>query len=265
MAQKRRSGGGVRNVLLSVIMIGAIGFGLFTFAQKNDIHSLGDIYDYAHGVGEKVNECGASNLEWNCEGIGPDAKIKEPDNDLTKANYVEALKTLDSIPVKEKTDAEYNRSDYKHWVSQSDFGKGCNTRKMILIQQGENIKTDPKTCKITSGEWNDPYSGQVITNQSKIDIDHILPLNYVNQLAGVAGWDAQKKQDYANDPDVLLAVSASENRQKSDKGPSEWMPSNENYHCQYSQQIVSVAKKYNFSLPKADHDKLDDVLSKCAK
>ncbi|WP_327360161.1 hypothetical protein [Streptomyces sp. NBC_01296] len=51
------------------------------------------------------------------------------------------------------------------------------------------------------------------------------------------GWDAARRQAYANDPasaDTLIAFSAASNRSKADKDSAEWLLSDGSYHCTYA-------------------------------
>jgi hypothetical protein len=41
---------------------------------------------------------------------------------------------------------------------------------------------------------------------------------------GASQWTSAKREQFANDETNLVAVEASLNRQKGDKGPNEWLP-----------------------------------------
>ena len=61
---------------------------------------------------------------------------------------------------------------------------------------------------MVSGSWNDPYSGKTITDATKLDIDHMVPLKEAHQ-SGAANWSRERKRAYANDlddPERLVAV-----------------------------------------------------------
>ena len=71
---------------------------------------------------------------------------------------------------------------------------------------------------------------------------------------------------------VYLAVSASENRKKGDKGPSEYYPPNSAYRCTYAQKWRDTARIYLIALASADynvvkaylrHVGLNDVCAPC--
>ena len=171
------------------------------------------------------------------------------------------LRRLDALPSGEAdTSVPYNRKDYKHWVT---IQGACDTRETALVRDGSDVVTDPSTCKVTSGSWVDPYSGETFTDAKKMDIDHLIPLQYAHQHGG-ASWDAAKKQAYANDLDtVLLTVSARENRSKGASGPGEYMPPLKSYRCEYSQRWVAVSEKYGLTVGKADRQALNSGLSSC--
>lgn len=80
--------------------------------------------------------------------------------------------------------------DYRHWVSVQG---ACDTREMALVRDGVSVVTDPSTCKVTSGSWVDPYSGETFTDAKKMDIDHLIPLQYAHQHGG-ASWDAGRSR-----------------------------------------------------------------------
>lgn len=169
------------------------------------------------------------------------------------------LAKLDSLTVAEAKDVSYSRSDYKHWVT---VDGACDAREMALKNVG--FKTDPKTCRPLPGfDYVDPYTGEVINDPRKLDIDHIYPLAAVNR-AGGASWSPERKKQYANDvADVLIPVSASANREKGDKTPAAWMPKNKAYHCQYATKFVNVASKYGLSITSADKQVLKVALQSC--
>lgn len=208
-------------------------------------------------------------------------------NEAGLVNKEEALELLVNIPVKEESKVDYARSEWKHW---SSAGRSCwDTRELILLRDakpgtvifidkqkntttdesqacgiGKMVEEDGKTKLNTenSGEWIDPYSGRKITSSSDIDIDHIIPLSYAAKNGGQE-WTSEVKEQFANDPDNLLATSAKENRSKGDKGPGSYMPSYKPYRCQYSKAFTKIANKYQLSIQKADYEVLEKTLKEC--
>lgn len=259
-----KNSGGSKNAFLSGFMIIIIVAGLFGVAKVNNIHSPTDIYNYFKSFSDKAWDCGAGEAEWNCNNKNKDNNNNNNDtskkqvSDPSLGNKNQNIEKLNSLKVADAEKVSYKRSEWKHWI-----GYPCNTREIVLKEQGKNVKTDNKTCRVLSGEWVDPYSGQIFTDQKKLDIDHIIPLNYVASHGGQS-WSADKKQQYANDSkDVLVAVSASENRSKSADGPADYMPPNKDYTCEYSIRWVNIADKYGISITSKDKEALNKGLSTC--
>jgi hypothetical protein len=148
---------------------------------------------------------------------------------------------------KQQITPEYNRKLYKHWLD-SD-GDCQNTRAEVLIATSHDepkFKTE-RRCAVISGKWFDHYSGSYIYDAKKIDVDHIVPLKKAHSL-GAKHWDSSKREQFANDPNNLIPVSAKLNRQKGAKDPTKWMPPNRNFHCEYLIRWASVIKKYDLKL-----------------
>jgi hypothetical protein len=91
----------------------------------------------------------------------------------------------------------YNRADYKHWI---DADKDCqNTRQEVLIEESISpLVLNKKGCKVLKGAWMDYYTKKIITNPTKLDIDHLVPLAEVDRSGGNK-WSKKKKMQYAND------------------------------------------------------------------
>ena len=189
-----------------------------------------------------------------------------------KMSKTDTLNELNSIPiVASYNKAKYKRTEWKHWIS---YETPCwTTREEVLDRQAEKgsityldkddkeTKDKSKACSIKSGVWIDPYSKEKVEDPTKLDIDHTGALSWTAK-AGGQEWDKQKKQDYANDFDHLVATTAKENRTKGDKGPSEWMP--ESSKCEYAKVYTHIVKKYKLNLNKADKDTLEKALNSCA-
>lgn len=166
------------------------------------------------------------------------------------------LKKLKKIDTVKYTDVDYDRANWKHWE-----GSPCDARDKQLKKQGKNVKTGDY-CKIESGKWTDPFTGDTYTDSSKMDMDHVVPLGYTASHGGV-DWSQKKKEKFANDPIHLRAVGAGINRSKGSDGPSDFMPPKKSYRCEYSKIWVDTANKYDLKLGKDDVKKLKSTLNKC--
>ena len=182
---------------------------------------------------------------------------------------------LNSLTVTEASGVSYDRGEWHHWA---DITPCWSVREQVLadeaVQDGSLTLLDKykvrttdlsKACYVAGGTWVDPYTGETFTNPSDLDIDHMIPLNYAAQHGGQV-WDSGKKESYANNRDYaghLKAVSASANRSKSDKGPSQWKPSNQANWCEYATDWVNISSTWNLTVTGADKNALADMLSTC--
>lgn len=190
---------------------------------------------------------------------------------MTKA---QAEKALNSLKVGEPKKVDYDRDDWKHWTNvrtcwstrdQVLYEEAEKGSTVLLDSHGKKTKDVKKACKIESGKWKGLYTGKTFNDPSKMDIDHYIPLSYTAKQGGQT-WSKSKKEAYANDLDFkdhLIAVDASANRKKSDKGPSQWKPSNKNYYCTYATSWIQVSKNYKLTVPKADKAALKEMLKSC--
>lgn len=285
-----KGSGGVKGAVLSLIMIvviSAVGVG---WMRNNNITSVSDGYAFFKALSDHNFDCtGQGQLQWNCEGILkgiaeknlgasdvnlPSAPGSE-NGDVTQDNSsngligptgeipskIDAEQQLEGIEVKDEQEVDYVRSEWKHWIATPENPK-CNAREAVLIRDGENVKTNDE-CRSVSGTWVDFYDTEnKITDSSKVDIDHVIALGYAASHGG-NDWPTEKKQQFANDQSQLLAVSATENRSKSDSGPAEYMPPNKDFHCDFSKIWTQTATKYELFISQDDKDALTKGLSKC--
>ena len=118
-------------------------------------------------------------------------------------------------------------------------------------------------CSVKSGLWHGPFSGKKLTLASDLDVDHIIPLKWANDHGG-ANWSAEKKEAFANDPINLLAVDDGLNQAKGAKGPSEWMPPNHVFRCEYLAMWQDVLNKYSdLAMTSKEKRVMDKQLKTC--
>lgn len=139
---------------------------------------------------------------------------------------------------------DYDRNAFRHWTRPGD---SClNTRHALLKSQSTStISKNDTGCLVTRGRWNDPYTGEVFFDSSQVDVDHLVPLRWAWDN-GASSWNDAEREQFANDERNLFIVSASANRSKGAKGPGEWLPPNQAFHCQYVTRFVRVLLLYEF-------------------
>lgn len=170
-----------------------------------------------------------------------------------------AIKALKVAP---ESRTGYVRTKFKHWVG---VGNGCDSRKAVIISEASvKPKVEPG-CKIIGGEWNSIYDNVKVIDAAKLDVDHMVPLAEAWD-SGASAWDDKRRELYANDQTDkihLIAVTGASNRSKSDRDPSEWMPSNKAYHCQYIANWVSIKIRWSLSVDEKELIAIKSI--KCPK
>ena len=142
-----------------------------------------------------------------------------------------------------------------------DVQTGCDTRQAALLRDGQDVTLTAK-CKPVEGTWLDPYSGITLTNPGDLDIDHVVPLKEAWR-AGAWQWEKVQRVQFANDPLEAIAVDASQNRSKGDKGPEAWQPQRSAW-CGYSLRWVAVKDKYHLGLSsESERQALQEMLDTC--
>ena len=159
----------------------------------------------------------------------------------------------------------YDRGDWPHW---RDHDHDCiDTRHEVLVDESVSsiaMKIDD-ACRVESGEWYDPYTALSFTDPSALDVDHMVPLANAH-LSGGWQWSRAEKEAYANDlsdPDHLIAVQAAANRAKGARGPEEWRPPNEAYHCEYAEIWIKIKARWGLSATAAEWLALLEMLDTC--
>ncbi|MFF4104994.1 HNH endonuclease family protein [Streptomyces sp. NPDC001903] len=159
------------------------------------------------------------------------------------------------------TMAGYSRAKFTHWAEQ---GNKCDTREVVLKRDGTDVKQDSE-CKAVSGTWKSLYDGAVVTEASKMDIDHIVPLAE-GWRSGAAAWDAARRKAFANDltHPQLLSVTAATNRSKGDQSPDLWQPPDKSSWCQYGRAWTIVKSTYGLTVTEPEKKMLTTMLDGCA-
>lgn len=140
----------------------------------------------------------------------------------------------------------YDRHLYGGWADLD--GDGLDTRQ-------ESLDSHALVLVNKSRVWLCPYSGKLFKDPSKLDIDHIVPLQW-SWEHGASQWGRLKRIQFANDLENLIPVSAATNRSKGAKGPDKWVPPNLSYSVEYINRFTYICEKYGLIYPKELFDKI---------
>jgi hypothetical protein len=184
-----------------------------------------------------------------------------------------ALAELATLPVKGRAPMTgYRRAQFgPAWddnTNSTGGHNGCDTRNDILARDLTTITYRSGHCIVASGILHDPYTGTTISfirgaaTSTAVQIDHVVALGDAWQT-GAQQLTYQQRIDYANDPDVLLAVDGPTNEQKGDADAASWLPPNKPYRCSYVARQVAIKHKWHLWVTPAEHDAITHVLTGC--
>jgi hypothetical protein len=182
-----------------------------------------------------------------------------------KAGQVSASTLLAKLKVKaESHSTSYLRSKFKLWVDANHDGE--NTRAEVLKAESKNKVTENSHHTVTTGKWVSAYDGKTYAIASKLDIDHLVPLEEA-WTSGAYAWTAKKRTAYANDLGYsasLIAVSQHANRSKGDKEPNAYLPASTSYVCAYVRNYIAVKYRWALTVDAAEKAALRlDLASYC--
>lgn len=137
---------------------------------------------------------------------------------------------------------KFHRDDYGTW---SDLDGDCKSTRHEILEQLNigRLSYSANGCRVVSGRWFGVFSGQYFYNAQDMDIDHVFPVSLADRL-GARNWPSVKKSQFFNDPANLLPVDKSLNRSKGAKDPTQWLPPNTSYRCEYVTRFLRVGLKY---------------------
>lgn len=170
-------------------------------------------------------------------------------------------KGLPSKLVEKQESDEYKRSAFGHgW---DDANGDCqNSRAEALIATSTTTVrfADERRCRVVTGRWISPFTGNIIQNASNIDIDHVVPLAWAWER-GAKDWPKERRELFANDMVNLLPVEASLNRSKGSQGPDEWLPPSG--QCGYVARFFRIVKQYGLKPAPNEINWIQSFLNSC--
>ena len=177
---------------------------------------------------------------------------------------------LESLAVKGRAPKTgYTRAQFgQTWADVNR--NGCDTRNDILQRDLTNLsfRAGTRECVVESGKLIDPYSGITINfikgvkSSMEVQIDHVVALSNAWQT-GAFKLTIEKRTQFANDPDNLLAVQGRLNSQKGDGDAATWLPPLKSYRCTYVTKQIAVKAKYGLWVTAPEKAAMKNILAKC--
>lgn len=172
---------------------------------------------------------------------------------------------LDALTIADPDPARrfYERDEYGGWA---DIDGDCqSTRHEVLIDRsGVPVTFSANGCRVETGEWIDPFTGDVLTTADDATIDHHVPLAEAHR-AGAWRWNDDTKERFANDDTAgaLNIVGQDVNQAKADQRPDQWLPPLEASHCAYAIAWIDTKARWSLTATASEYDVLDELLDSC--
>ena len=159
----------------------------------------------------------------------------------------------------------YDRDEWRHWIDED--GDCQDTRQEALVAESISAveHTGSDQCRVASGEWMGPYTGERFTDPADLEVDHLVPLANAHASGGWA-WSESRKRAYANDllfAGHLVAVHGPANQAKGKSGPEDWQPPERAYWCQYAIDWITVKNSWELTATEAEVVALAEMLDTC--
>jgi len=185
--------------------------------------------------------------------------------DITQSgqkNTVLALEKESNAPYSRKYFMNLNKG--RSW---GDLDHDCqDTRAEVLTERSLiPVVMSKNRCAVRLGLWHDPYTDSLFEDASDLDIDHIIPLKEAYE-SGAIKWDDKQRGLFANDYQIsknLIPVWNSSNRSKGAKDLAEWLPSDENYHCEYVLRWIGIKSHWKLSVDEKECLVIQKLVQQC--
>lgn len=200
----------------------------------------------------------SNQLHWNYRPPGPSLSLAR-----WMVYQVERTEQARRTP---RNFPKYNRDwHFGGWVNE-DGPRDCfDTRHEVLIRANNPktpvvFKADDR-CHVMRGGWLDPYSGKAVRMAGLMDIDHVVAIGHAYDN-GAYKWKPALRCHYANflnNGFHLLAVTAHENRSKSAKDPTGYVPPNRQFVCTYLSFWLKIKLVWDLEISRAEAETIASV------
>lgn len=153
-------------------------------------------------------------------------------------------------------------------------GNGCDQRDDVLLRDAvaDTVITrvaDGCEHDVIAGTWVDPYTGRTLVftdlkdsaQAQAIQIDHVVPIAEAWR-SGAHAWDEDRRVEFANTLDGLLAVDGPTNAAKGDDDPAAWRP-RQDYQCAYATRWITTKHQWDLKVDRPEASALTDMLATC--
>lgn len=194
---------------------------------------------------------------------------REPSVVLESLGDMPAAVKLRELRIRPRKEAgDYDRSYFgEPWADVDN--NGCDTRNDVLARDLEQVNyRKGSRCVVASGVLHDPYVGETIQYQRGPDTSPLVQIDHVVALgdawrSGAYQWTPAQRQEFANDPNNLMAVQGQANQDKESSRADQWMPPREEFWCEYVTRQINVKHDWDLSVAPQERDAMIRALSTC--
>ncbi len=162
---------------------------------------------------------------------------------------------------------KYNRKKhFGSWIVDQRQDNCYNTRAQVLIRDSiiavKFASANP--CRVESGRWADPYGGGIYKSADDIQIDHVVALKNAYD-SGAWSWKRPMRCLFTNfigHQEHLISAYSSENQEKADKAPDQWMPSDSRFACQHLHNWLMVKYIWNLNMTEQEASAISRLIQK---
>jgi hypothetical protein len=167
----------------------------------------------------------------------------------------------DALDSTGKGEGGYDRSKFGHgWADLDSDGQDARAEALIEQSTGPVSFAGPGKERVVHGRWISPFTGNIHTNASDLDADHVVALRFAWDH-GASAWSESKRRTFANDPRNIWIVEASLNRQKQAKDIAEWLPPKG--QCLYIARFFRLTKVYDLQIPQSKQAQYQSLVDQC--
>lgn len=173
----------------------------------------------------------------------------------------DVVRLLNQLPVRAESNGGYSRGRFDDWTTRN----GCDTREWVMINEAQGGTR--RGCDVEGARWFSYLDGVTTRNPSTFDIDHTVALAEA-WGSGARNWNRARRDAYANDlgyTQSLVAVSASSNRSKGDRSPTEWTAPRRAGRCRLVQDWIAVKWRWDLSVDSREKSGLQRLLANCPR
>jgi len=197
-------------------------------------------------------------------GPAPEAKpVATPDDGSWSAAAAALPLTTDAA-----IEPPYERDSFGETGGDPD-GNGCSQRDDVLARDLVDVVREG--CTVTSGTLEDPYGGRtIVLSLDRVDAGDAIRLDHVVGLraaydGGAWQWSPERRAAFAVSLENVVAVDGDMALEKRGRGPSRWMPDDDDLRCDYAIRYTWIVTAWELAVPRADRDILVTTLIHCER